>query len=131
MRTVCIVPKVPVLVIRIGIIGHSLTDPKLYVSLKKVKIVMGIQPKVLAQGTIVHILIDERKTCIRIIVLLLPVLMAKRFLVKRQYQPRGMCINQMRNIRVVQYNRAIEGINIYCEFLGHFIFLRKAQKTGK
>jgi hypothetical protein len=42
MGTISVVPKIFVLIKRVGVIGNALPQPKLKVSSKKIEIVMGI-----------------------------------------------------------------------------------------
>jgi hypothetical protein len=74
MGAIGIVPEIVVLVKRIRIIGYALSQSKLKVSLKKIKIIMGVYTKILPQGAVVHILIYERNPRIGVVEQLLPFL---------------------------------------------------------
>ena len=102
MGTIGVIPKIIVLIKGIGVIGHPLSQSKLKVSFKEIKIVMGIKSIILPQCTIVHILINERKTSIGVIVQLLPFLVTIGFPIISQDKSTRMIGNQMGNIRIVQ-----------------------------
>jgi len=104
MRAKSIVSEIKVFVIGIRIVRNTLSYPELQFPFEKIKIIVCIQPKVVAQGTVVEILIDKRKARIRIIVCALPLLMAIGLFVDCQDQSRGMFADQMGNIRIMKYN---------------------------
>ena len=47
MGAIGIVPKIVFPVVRVRIIGHALPDPKLYVPFEEIKIVMGVESKII------------------------------------------------------------------------------------
>ena len=102
MTPIGIVPKVFSSIVWIGIIRNTLCHPKLKVSLEKIEIIVRVQPKMLSQRGIIHVLIDEGKTCIWIAQIGFPVLMTETPSVKTYDNPSGMISNQVGNIWIVQ-----------------------------
>ena len=93
MSTVGIIPKVLVPVIGIGIVGDPLPYPELHMSLKEIEIIMRIQAVVVPQSLIVHVLVCEGETRIRVIVFLLPFFMP----VSLTVQPKDKTSRVIRN----------------------------------
>jgi hypothetical protein len=95
MGAIGVVPEIFVLIKRVGVIGNALPQPKLKVSSKKIEIIMGIKSKILPQSAVVHILINERKSGIGIIVQLLPFLIPIILPIVSQNNTPGMIGDQM------------------------------------
>tara|TARA_R110002049_G_scaffold78973_1_gene201525 strand:+ start:21544 stop:21954 length:411 start_codon:yes stop_codon:yes gene_type:complete len=127
MGTIGVIPKIILLIKGIGIIGYTLSQPKLKVSFKKIEIVMGVKSKILPQSTVVHILINERKTGIGVIVQLLPFLVTICFPIISQDKSTRVIGNQMGNIRIVQQYGTVVLANIQGIPFGFLRVLGKAK----
>lgn len=82
---------------------------------------MAVKPVILAQNIIMRILVHERETPIRVIVLLVPTLGSKCFSVKPNNKTCWVGFHQMGNILIMPKNCSVEIIDIYEEIPCFFL----------
>ncbi len=128
MATVGVVSEILSTVIGVRIVGNPLPNTKLKVPFPEIEIIMQVKAEVIAQSTGSHILVNKGDPLIGVAVSLLPGLCTKRLSVEPQDKPGRVFADQVGNIRIVEEDRSIEGIQIEVSHGGAIFLCGKWQK---
>lgn len=95
MASIGIIAEIFTGIIGVGVIGNSLPYPELQVALQEIKIIMDVNPNILAQGCIAHILVNQGNTRIGVVKKGLPAFFPEGPFVKAEYKSGRMRPDQV------------------------------------